>query len=152
MEYIIIKRISRRAALTVLLLFSAVANYAQGLPLIRNYTANEYRAHNCNFDIEIGKDGTVYVANFAGLLYYDRAQWRILYTPGINRVTVVFRASNDTVWVGGYNFIGRLEETPNGKLTIRQIGKTGQFKGEVMEIFEEEGRLQFVAGETASTR
>ena len=158
MEYIIIKRISRRAALTVLLLFSAIANYslftfhysllhAQGLPLIRNYTANEYRAHNCNFDIEIGKDGTVYVANFAGLLYYDRAQWRILYTPGINRVTVVFRASNDTVWVGGYNFIGRLEETPNGKLTIRQIGKTGQFKGEVMEIFEEEGRLQFVAGD-----
>ena len=37
MEYIIIKRISRRAALTVLLLFSAVTNYAQGLPLIRNF-------------------------------------------------------------------------------------------------------------------
>jgi len=46
MEYIIIKRISRRAALTVLLLFSAIANsslftihssllHAQGLPLIR---------------------------------------------------------------------------------------------------------------------
>ena len=150
MKYII-KRISRRAALTVLLFFYAVANsqllLAQGLPLIRNYTAEEYGAHNCNFDIEIGKDGTVYVANFAGLLYYDRAEWRILYTPGINRVTVVYRASDDRIWVGSYNFIGRLEETPNGSLTIRQIGRTGQFKGEVVEIFETDGRLMFVAGD-----
>ncbi len=140
------------------LLFSAVASstlctlhstllHAQGLPLIRNYTAEEYGGHNRNFDIETGKDGTVYVANFAGLLYYDRAQWRMLYTPGINRVTVVYRASDDRIWVGSYNFLGRLERTPNGNLTIRQVGKTGQFKGEVMEIFETEGRLMFVAGD-----
>ena len=78
MEYIGIKRISRRAALTVLLLFSAVANslfesvalhsslftfhstflHAQGLPLIRNYTATEYGAHNRCYDIEIGEDAT----------------------------------------------------------------------------------------------
>ena len=167
MEYIVIKRICKRAALTVLLLFSAVVNsllstviakphsqsensqllHAQGLPLIRNFTAEEYGGHNRNFDIEIGKDGTVYVANFAGVLYYDRAQWRMLYTPGINRVTVVYRASDDRVWVGSYNFIGRLEETPNGNLTIRQVGRTGQFKGEVVEIFETEGKLQFVASD-----
>lgn len=121
--------------------------HAQGLPLIRNYTAEEYGRHNCNFDIEIGKDGTVYVANFAGLLYYDRAQWRTLFTPGINRVTVVYRASDDRIWVGSYNFLGRLEKTPNGNLTIRQVGRTGQFKGEVVKIFETEGRLQFVAGD-----
>ncbi len=121
--------------------------HAQGLPLIRNYTAEEYGGHNRNFDIEIGKDGTVYVANFAGLLYYDRAQWRMLYTPGINRVTVVYRASDDRVWVGSYNFLGRLEKTPNGSLTIRQVGRTGQFKGEVVEIFETEGKLMFVAGD-----
>ena len=158
MEYIVIKRICKRAVLTVLLLFSAVVNsllstvnsqllHAQGLPLIRNFTAEEYGGHNRNFDIEIGKDGTVYVANFAGVLYYDRAQWRMLYTPGINRVTVVYRASDDRVWVGSYNFIGRLEETPNGNLTIRQVGRTGQFKGEVVEIFETEGKLQFVASD-----
>ena len=158
MEYISIKRICKRAALTVLLLFSAVVNsqlstpncqllHAQGLPLIRNYTAEEYGGHNRNFDIETGKDGTVYVANFAGLLYYDRAQWRMLYTPGINRVTVVYRASDDRIWVGSYNIIGRLEKTPNGNLTIRQVGRTGQFKGEVVEIFETQGKLQFVAGD-----
>ena len=45
-----------------------LASAAQGLPLIRNYTAAEYGAHNRNFDVEIGEDGTVFVANFEGLL------------------------------------------------------------------------------------
>ncbi len=70
--------ISKTIALVVLLQLCAVANFslftincsllrAQGLPLIRNYTAAEYGAHNRNFDIEIGEDGTVFVANFEGL-------------------------------------------------------------------------------------
>ena len=121
--------------------------HAQGLPLIRNFTAEEYGGHNRNFDIVTGHDGTVYVANFAGLLYYDRARWRMLYMPGFNRVTVVYRANDDRIWVGSYNSIGRLEKTPNGSLTFRQVGRTGQFKGEVVEIFETEGRLMFVAGD-----
>ncbi len=148
----------RRVLIVCCMLFSAVANsslftlhssllHAQGLPLIRNYTAEEYGGHNRNFDIEIGKDGTVYVANFHGLLYYDRARWRMLYTPGINRITVVHRASDDRIWVGSYNFIGRLEKTPNGNLTIRQVGRPGQFQGEVVEIFEREGKLMFAAGD-----
>lgn len=44
---------------------------AQGLPLIRNYTAAEYGGHNRNYDVEEGEDGTIFVANFEGLLYYD---------------------------------------------------------------------------------
>ena len=120
---------------------------AQGLPLIRNYTAAEYGAHNRSYDIEIGEDGTVYIANFEGLLYYDRARWRIIHTPNINRVTVVYRDSKNTVWVGGYNFFARLQKRANGELYMQQIGKNGLFNGEVMEIFEEDGSLQFVASD-----
>ena len=76
---------------------------AQGLPLIHNFPAAEYGGHNRNYDIEVDDDGTIYVANFEGLLYYDRAQWRIIHSPGINRVTVVYRASDKRVWIGGYN-------------------------------------------------
>jgi ligand-binding sensor domain-containing protein len=74
---------------------------AQGLPLIRNYTASEYGGHNRCFDIEIGGDGTIFVANFEGLLYYDRSRWRIIHTPDISRITVVYRAGDNTIWVGG---------------------------------------------------
>ena len=176
MELNIIKRISRRAALTVLLLFNVVANsslftlfptdgrlpvafhsslfnvqssllHAQGLPLIRNYTVAEYGGHNRCYDIEIGKDGTVFVANFEGLLYYDRSRWRIIQTPDMNRATVVFRATDNTIWVGGYNFFARLERKDNGELLMHRAGEHDLFKGEVMEIFEHNGLLQFLVSD-----
>ena len=76
--------------------FSPLPAEAQGLPKIRNFTAAEYGGHNRNFDIEIGEDGTIYVANFDGLLYYDRTRWRIIHTPELRRVTVVYRDDNNT--------------------------------------------------------
>ena len=120
---------------------------AQGLPLIRNYTALEYGGHNRNYDIEIGEDGTVFVANFEGLLYYDRARWRIIHTSNNRRVTVIYRDSRNTVWVGGSNFMARLQKRANGELFLQQFGEEGQFSGEVMEIFEEGTSLQFVASD-----
>ena len=126
---------------------SVTDSSAQGLPLIRNYTASEYGGHNRCFDIEIGDDGTVFVANFEGLLYYDRSRWRIIHTPNISRITVVYRAGDNTIWVGGYNFLARLQKRTNGELYMEQVGKDGQFKGEVLEISEEGGSLQFVVSD-----
>ena len=120
---------------------------SQGLPLIRNYTAAEYGGHNRNYDIEIGEDGTVFVANFEGLLYYDRARWRMIHAPELRRVTVVFRDSMGTLWVGGFNFIARLQKRPNGELFMQQISGKDTFKGEVIEIFEEEASVQFVVSD-----
>ena len=120
---------------------------SQGLPLIRNYTAAEYGGHNRNYDIEIGEDGTVFVANFEGLLYYDRAQWRMIHAPELRRVTVVYRDKKNTIWVGGFNFIARLQKRPNGELYMQQISGKDTFKGEVIEIFEEEASVQFVVSD-----
>jgi signal transduction histidine kinase/ligand-binding sensor domain-containing protein len=140
-----------------LLLISHSAN-AQGLPLIRNYTATEYGGHNRNYDIAIGQDGTVFVANFEGLLYYDRVRWRMIHTPEINRITMVYCDKKNTIWVGGYNYFARLRKSANGELYMQKIGQknsgdeNGQeqkapFKGEVMEMFEDQStaKLQFVA-------
>ena len=100
------KRVGRMLLSTAFLIlltfrFSLFTSSAQGLPQIRNFTAMEYGGHNRNYDIEIGDDGTVYVANFEGLLYYDRAQWRIIHTSTNRRITVVYRDSKNTIWVGG---------------------------------------------------
>ena len=126
---------------------SIVHCIAQGLPLIRNYTAAEYGGHNRCYDIEIGEDGIVFVANFEGLLYYDRSRWRVIHLPDISRVTVVYRDSKNAIWVGGYNFFGCLQKQANGELFIQQVGGNGLFEGEVMEIFEDGGSLQFVASD-----
>ena len=144
----VIRRIQLCVAIVILhcsLFISPVG--AQGLPLIRNYTAAEYGGHNRNYDIEVGEDGTVFVANFEGFLYYDRAQWRMIHTSNNRRVTVIYRDSRNTIWVGGYNFMACLQKQANGELFLQQFGEEGQFSGEVMEIFEEGESLQFVAGD-----
>ena len=128
-------------------LFTGLSASAQGLPLIHNYTAADYGGHNRNFDIEVGEDGTVFVANFEGLLYYDRSRWRIIHTTDINRITVVYRDSKNTIWTGSYNHFARIGKQANGELFMQQVGESGQFKGEVMEIYEEGGKWLFVASD-----
>ena len=149
-------KVSKSFALIVLLQLCAVANsslftlhssliHAQGLPFFRNYTAEDYHANNMNFDIETDENGTIYVANFEGLMYYDHAEWRIIRTPGTTRVTVCVRASDNQIWVGGYNYFGKINRKANGEIYLQRIGSEDLFRGEVREIFEENGKLLFVA-------
>mgnify|MGYP002861873147 CR=1 FL=1 len=116
---------------------------AQGIPVLRNFTPEDYHANSMNNDIEIGADGTVYVANFEGLLYYDNVDWHTIYTPEITRLTVVYRDKNDNIWVGGYNFFGKIERKPNGDLRLQRVGQQNLFHGEVEEIWEQDGVVNF---------
>ena len=117
---------------------------AQGIPFIRNYTSEEYHGNNMNFDIETDGKGNILVANFEGLMYYDHAQWRIIRTPGITRVTVVYRASTNVIWVGGYNYFGKVVVEDNGELNIKRVSEPELFRGEVSEIYEQGPKLRFI--------
>jgi signal transduction histidine kinase/ligand-binding sensor domain-containing protein len=117
---------------------------AQGIPFIRNYSIYEYDAHNFNFDVTTGPEGTIYVANFEGLLYYDNVEWRIIRTPGFARVTVVQADKKGDIWVAGYDFIGYLEKKANGELYLKRINTQGLFEGEVQEIWERNDELLFL--------
>lgn len=122
----------------------AAVSMGQGIPFIRNFTPAEYHGNSMNFDVEIGDDGTVYVANFEGVLYYDNVEWRIIHTPDINRVTVVYKDHEGTVWVGGYNYFGRIATKANGQLALQRVGSPSVFRGEVQEIWEQDGAPTFL--------
>lgn len=93
----------------------------RGIPSFRNYSSTDYHAHNRNFDISTDDYGTVFVANFEGLIYFDGSSWRKIHTPGISRVTRIARDNNGRVWVGGYNVFGYLEADQNGCLSLHTI-------------------------------
>ena len=143
----------KRCCLVILSLFNfyiaamMMSASAQGIPFIRNFSATEYKAHNQNFDIITGEDGTVYVANFEGLLYYDHSQWRIIFTPGVTRLTAVFRDAKGTIWTGGYNYIGFVSHGADGQLFLRSIDEGKAFRGEVQWIWEKDGRIFFKVGD-----
>ena len=142
----------RRLFLHALLLLAAVSASAQGVPFLETFTPEEYGGHCINFDIKTGQEGTVFVANFEGLMYYDYAEWRIIRTPGITRVTVVFRAKDNTIWVGGYNYFGKVVRKSNGEIMLKRIGGQDLFHGEVTEIYEYDGELLFVADDATIYR
>ena len=127
--------------------FSFFTSFAQGVPFLKNYTAEDYQANNINFDIKTGRSGTVFAANFEGLLYYDHAVWTMLHTSGITRVTVSYRDHNNDIWAGGYNYFGKIDRKPNGELYLRQVGKPDLFRGEVLEIWERNGQLVFLVND-----
>lgn len=119
--------------------FMAIAIYmtgaadARAIPFIRNFSAAQYGAHNRNYDIACDDNGTVYVANFEGLLYYDGATWRKIHTPGISRVTRVAIGKKGRVWVGGHNIFGYLKADSKGRLKLECISteKDSMLTGEV---------------------
>ncbi len=126
------------------LLFGVLPLRAQGLPFMRNYQPSEYNAHNQNFDILVDREeGVIYVANFEGLLYFDNAEWDIVHTPGISRVTTLFQDSTGKIWTGGYNFIGYLEYNEISDANLHPLENLTDIRGEVSEIWEENGTIYF---------
>lgn len=117
----------------------------RGVPFLRNFTAEDYNAHSRNYDVVCDSHGTVYVANFEGLLYYDGATWRKIHTTDINRITRVARDGQDRIWIGGYNVFGYLEATTNGQLNIKYITSSegkNDF-GEISDIVFKEDNVFF---------
>ena len=130
-----------------LLAFLPLTVSAQGIPYLRNYPATEYHGHNQNFDVIAASDGTIYAANFEGLIYFDNSDWRIIHTPGISRITAVFQDSKGRLWTGGYNYFGYLKVDEHGNLRMQPCTAQHAFHGEVQWIFEQEGTIYFLASD-----
>lgn len=105
----------------MLLVTQSVSSQGRCVPFFRNFTSKEYNAHNRNFDIACDDYGTVFIANFEGLLYYDGASWRKIHTPGISRVTCLAKDQRDRIWFGGYNVFGYLIPDAQGRLKMKSI-------------------------------
>lgn len=116
-----------------LLPLSKIMADGRGVPFFRNFSSKEYIAHNRNFDIACDDYGTIFVANFEGLLYYDGATWRKIHTPGISRVTRLTRGDNGRIWVGGYNVFGYLRSDNQGRIQIHTIVSDAD-RGAISEV------------------
>ena len=127
-------------------LYVAAPAFGQGHPVVKNFNENDYKANNRNFDIAVDTLGIVWTANFEGLLYYDNAQWRILRAPGLARITSVFCDGNGTIWVGGYNFVGRVGITENGMPELIRTAGKKLYEGEVEAFWQDSTGVKFVTG------
>lgn len=113
-------------------------------PFFVNYTSESYHAHNRNFDVICDSCSRIYVANFEGLLYYDLAEWRIIHTPNVSRITKLYKDTSEKIWVGGYNVFGYLTASSNGELILNLLPTEDRsdFMGEIVSIRESGGSVE----------
>lgn len=133
----------RRLLTIIILVLSVISTKAQsGMPFFVNFSEEDYDAQSNNFDVVCDKNGTVFFANFEGLLYYDQSEWRIIRTSNVQRITVLYRDSSGRIVVGGNNYLGYISASANGALQLKPIIGKGDF-GEIKYIGEEGKTIWF---------
>lgn len=134
--------------LTINLTFAQNFNKNKGVPFIRNYTATEYNAHEQNFDIAQDNEGTMYFANFAGILEFNGTKWEKIPTKSGMRVTSLDVNSKGKVFVGGLDDYGYLSKdskniTSYVSLTDSTQNNTNTF--EIINVHCYENKTYFVS-------
>lgn len=109
-----------RSHLWLFLLLITVSVTAQnsgltGLPKMYNYPPTLYGYHPQNWSAVQDGRGMMYFANTDGILEYDGINWRMIRMPHGEVCRTLFRASNGTIYAGGYNEIGKLVSDHQGK-------------------------------------
>lgn len=126
--------------ITLIVISGLAAKAQSGMPFFVNFSEEVYGAQSNNFDVVCDDHGTVFFANFEGLLYYDQSRWRMIHTNNVQRITALHKAASGTIIVGGNNYLATLTASANGALGLKPIIEKGNF-GEVDEIWQEGNSL-----------
>lgn len=80
--------------------------YIAGIPPLKNYTKNEYKAATQNWAITQNKEGILFFANNTGMLVFDGLNWELY--PVINNTGLrsVLADSLNRIYVGAFNEFG----------------------------------------------
>jgi len=88
-----------------------------GIPAIKNYTKNQYKAATQNWDIIQDEYGTIYFANNLGILSYDGVEWKLSEMKKylVGRGLTIDKYNR--IYVGAFNEFGYMEKNAKGNLT-----------------------------------
>ncbi|MEM8889231.1 MAG: triple tyrosine motif-containing protein, partial [Bacteroidota bacterium] len=114
-------------ASTACLFLGCVNLFAQGnprelgIPLIRNFTHEEYDGFIQNWDIVQDPRGFIYVANNSGILEYDGVNWRKIPVPGNPVIRSLAVDDQGTIFVGALGDLGYLKADSLGELSFASL-------------------------------
>lgn len=134
--------------LLALILFIYIPLTAQvnknGIPLIKNYSPNDYNANEQNWAVCEDNRGVVYVGNTDGVLEFDGNKWRkIRIANGSIARSLAYHSG--TVYVGGINEFGYLAPGKLGDMQYISLSNqldTANFN-DVWKIFTLDDELYF---------
>jgi len=131
-----------------ILTFSQVNNL--GIPLMTNYTSDDFMAGPQIWDIEQDKNGILYFGNEKGILEFDGKNWQKY--NNINKATVrkLYIDNKNNVFVGMKNDFGFLDVDEHGNKFYKSLtylmSDTIKDFGEVLGIGKFNNKIAFIAG------
>lgn len=91
-----------------------------GIPFVKHYTFNDYKASPQIWDIDEAPNHILYFANLNGLMEYDGLEWRIYSgSKGITRSVAV--ANNEKIYTGSDDDFGQWTKTADGKWQYKSL-------------------------------
>ncbi|MCU0286820.1 MAG: hypothetical protein MUF15_10520, partial [Acidobacteria bacterium] len=87
---------------------------------LKNYSPDDYLAHEQNWCIIQDKQGIIYAANQGGLLQFDGVTWNSIDVDNNSARSIAIDDSG-TIYVGGRDEIGYLAPDEKGSLTYRSL-------------------------------
>lgn len=132
------------------IIFATVKNV--GVPVVQNFTRNQYSAGTQNWSATQGSNGVMYFGNNQGLLRFDGQYWNLFGIPNGSNVRSVYFSENDQrLYVGAYNDFGYYINDSVGNVVfvslLPLLDKTFGDIGDVWKIYEGPWGIVFQAFE-----
>jgi DNA-binding CsgD family transcriptional regulator len=103
--------------------YQCTAAEFETIPIVTNFTKNDYRAANQNWNIAQDSKGRLYFANNDGLLRYDGSGWQVFKLPNQMGVRSIAIDNNDRIYTGSYQEFGYWESGLDGTLKYQSVSK-----------------------------
>ncbi len=118
------KAIAGRGFIVILLGLISFANANEladvGLPIITNFTQEDYDAHHASWDIEQADNGLVYISNGNSLVEYDGEEFNRYFSP--NKTTIRdIAVVEDRIYAATINTIGYYQADVTGVLQYHSL-------------------------------
>lgn len=92
-----------------------------GLPMVKNYSPEDYEGGIQNWQILQDERGVIYVANNFGLLQFDGNDWRNYTLIGNSKLRSIAQGSNNKIYVGYQGDLGYYEKDDQGSLVYTSL-------------------------------
>lgn len=97
----------RKSYIFILISFLLPLSMVAQMPLLRNFTPQEYKGGTQNWGIDQQSDGSLLFANNNGLILFDGDSWASYQVPNFTNVRAVYyEQSSDRIYVGATNEFG----------------------------------------------
>jgi len=103
-------------ALLLFIVLTGTLSAQEFLPIVTQYSKNDYFASNQNWSVGQAKDGNLYFGNNQGLLEFDGSIWEVHQMPANKRVRSILVAADQRIYVGSFEEFGYFERTKTNQL------------------------------------